>query len=273
MFYKIYQKRIILMGVTLFSLISANDYTSSNEEVTTPNFDFVDNENIDDFFDGSSPYLQPDIINNKNNRKSQKSMHTDEDDAVLIYKTLSDEQRNLRNGGALTTMVPDYIHSLQASNNEEDTLLSDEAADSSKLYDINISASPATRNELFISPDFMNQTNTNNNESSDNFMMNGFEDEDESEDEIDSEQIEIATTTIASPLIRSKQGKQIQIVKLLPHEALRNFIEDPYIRTPLATLVDTSKDSLNQTKAFWKEALRSNAALDVVLLAFNSSGK
>ncbi|XP_055842242.1 uncharacterized protein LOC129909225 [Episyrphus balteatus] len=80
-----------------------------------------------------------------------------------------------------------------------------------------------------------------------------------------------ATTTTTN---RAKQGKQIHMArrKLLPHEQLRNYIEDAYIRMPLAVIVDPSPESLEKTKALWREALRSNFAIKIVLVALNASG-
>lgn len=76
-----------------------------------------------------------------------------------------------------------------------------------------------------------------------------------------------ATTT------RSKQGKKIHIKKLLPHEQLRNYIEDAYIRMPLAVIVDPSPAALDKTKNLWGDTLRSNVAIKIVLVSLNSSGE
>ncbi|XP_055913466.1 uncharacterized protein LOC129947054 [Eupeodes corollae] len=91
-------------------------------------------------------------------------------------------------------------------------------------------------------------------------------------------QITQSTTPVggiaATTTNRAKQGKQIHIArrKLLPHEQLRNYIEDAYIRMPLAVIVDPSPESLEKTKALWREALRSNFAIKIVLVALNASG-
>uniref|UniRef100_A0A0A1X0V3 VWA7 Ig-like domain-containing protein n=1 Tax=Zeugodacus cucurbitae TaxID=28588 RepID=A0A0A1X0V3_ZEUCU len=85
------------------------------------------------------------------------------------------------------------------------------------------------------------------------------------------------TTTTFTTTIRpaGKQGKQINITrgrKLLPHEQLRNYIEDAYIRMPLAVIVDPSADALEKTKALWREALRTNLNIKIVLVSLNASG-
>uniref|UniRef100_W8AMA1 Uncharacterized protein n=1 Tax=Ceratitis capitata TaxID=7213 RepID=W8AMA1_CERCA len=85
------------------------------------------------------------------------------------------------------------------------------------------------------------------------------------------------TTTSIITTIRpaNKQGKQINIPrgrKLLPHEQLRNYIEDAYIRMPLAVIVDPSADALEKTKALWREALRTNLNIKIVLVSLNASG-
>lgn len=81
-------------------------------------------------------------------------------------------------------------------------------------------------------------------------------------------------TTMTTTSRATKQGKQIHIArrKLLPHEQLRNYIEDAYIRMPLAVIVDPSPESLEKTKVLWREALRSNFAIKIVLVALNASG-
>ncbi|XP_053950458.1 uncharacterized protein LOC128858318 isoform X1 [Anastrepha ludens] len=85
------------------------------------------------------------------------------------------------------------------------------------------------------------------------------------------------TTTMPITTIRpvGKQGKQINIPrrrKLLPHEQLRNYIEDAYIRMPLAVIVDPSADALEKTKALWRDALRTNLNIKIVLVSLNASG-
>ncbi|XP_037936416.1 uncharacterized protein LOC119670287 [Teleopsis dalmanni] len=80
------------------------------------------------------------------------------------------------------------------------------------------------------------------------------------------------TTTTLRPV--GKQGKQINISrrKLLPHEQLRNYIEDAYIRMPLAVIVDPSPESLEKTKTLWQDALRMNLNIKIVLVSLNASG-
>uniref|UniRef100_A0A1I8PJK9 VWFA domain-containing protein n=1 Tax=Stomoxys calcitrans TaxID=35570 RepID=A0A1I8PJK9_STOCA len=58
---------------------------------------------------------------------------------------------------------------------------------------------------------------------------------------------------------------------LLPHEQLRNYIEDAYIRMPLAVIVDPSSESLEKTKALWNEALRENLNIKIILVTLNES--
>ncbi|XP_061389658.1 uncharacterized protein LOC133324840 [Musca vetustissima] len=58
---------------------------------------------------------------------------------------------------------------------------------------------------------------------------------------------------------------------LLPHEQLRNYIEDAYIRMPLAVIVDPSSESLEKTKALWNEALRANLNIKIILVTLNES--
>lgn len=81
------------------------------------------------------------------------------------------------------------------------------------------------------------------------------------------------SSTSSSTTTRSKQGKKIHIKKLLPHEQLRNYIEDAYIRMPLAVIVDPSPAALDKTKNLWGDTLRSNIAIKIVLVSLNSSGE
>lgn len=108
--------------------------------------------------------------------------------------------------------------------------------------------------------------------------------------------IGIATTTITSnqrmPIMADKKGKQIPISasgsgqtttktttsrsnsrrRLLPHEQLRNYIEDAYIRMPLAVIVDPSSSSLEKSKSLWNDALNMNTNIQIVLITLNGSG-
>lgn len=73
--------------------------------------------------------------------------------------------------------------------------------------------------------------------------------------------------------VRPVQTIQPQTYKLDANKILRLFLNDTYIRKPMAALIDTSPDVLRKTKVLWKSALRPNSALDIVLVAFNTSGK
>lgn len=90
-----------------------------------------------------------------------------------------------------------------------------------------------------------------------------------------------ATTTNAPLLPQNLTGsrktpKKIEtatrIYKYSADEILRKYLEDTYIRAPMASLINTSPESLRKAKILWKSALRPNTPIDIVLLAFNSSG-
>ncbi|KAM7350597.1 uncharacterized protein ACRADG_009151 isoform 2-T3 [Cochliomyia hominivorax] len=103
----------------------------------------------------------------------------------------------------------------------------------------------------------------------------------------------IATTSriiAASAVPNDKKGKQIPLIntvpvvtttttvtsissrrRLLPHEQLRNYIEDAYIRMPLAVIVDPSVESLEKTKTLWNEAMSTNLNIKIVLVTLNDS--
>lgn len=90
--------------------------------------------------------------------------------------------------------------------------------------------------------------------------------------------------------LSDKKGKQIPIIstvpvitttsttsssrrRLLPHEQLRNYIEDAYIRMPLAVIIDPSAESLEKTKRLWNDAMRTNLNIKIVLVTLNESRK
>lgn len=91
------------------------------------------------------------------------------------------------------------------------------------------------------------------------------------------------TTTTNAPLLpqnltgSKKSPKKIEtstrIYKYSADEILRKYLEDTYIRAPMASLINTSPEALRKAKILWKSALRPNTPIDIVLLAFNSSGK
>lgn len=81
------------------------------------------------------------------------------------------------------------------------------------------------------------------------------------------------TISMMRPKTRPTQSYKPKIYKYNAEAILRRFLEDSYIRKPMAALIDTSPDALRKTKQLWKSALRPNSALDIVLVAFNSSGK
>lgn len=88
------------------------------------------------------------------------------------------------------------------------------------------------------------------------------------------------TTTIAIPSSTSPQ-RRIKKIQTTPapasqkqnaNEILQRLLDDQYIRTPMAALIDTSAESLRKSKLLWKAALRPQAPLDIVLVAYNSTG-
>lgn len=83
------------------------------------------------------------------------------------------------------------------------------------------------------------------------------------------------TTTTATSVTRRKkiQTTPPRIFKYSADETLRLLLNDSFIRAPMAALIDTSAEVLRKTKTLWKAALRPQTALDIVLVAFNSSGK
>lgn len=83
-------------------------------------------------------------------------------------------------------------------------------------------------------------------------------------------------TSVVTTVVRRKKLPSVpvqHIYKFSADEILRKFLEDAYIRAPMAAVIDTSADSLRKSKILWKAALQPHAALDIVLVAFNGSGK
>lgn len=75
----------------------------------------------------------------------------------------------------------------------------------------------------------------------------------------------------------SKKAKKIEAVprvyKYSADEIVRKYLDDTFLRAPLATLINTAPEPLRKAKILWKSALRPNTPVDIVLVAFNSSGK
>lgn len=85
------------------------------------------------------------------------------------------------------------------------------------------------------------------------------------------------TQTIQPTQSNGKKSKQIEelprIYKYSADEIVRKYLDDTFLRAPLATLIDTAPEPLRKAKLLWKSALRPNTPIDIVLVAFNSSGK
>lgn len=94
----------------------------------------------------------------------------------------------------------------------------------------------------------------------------------------------LMTTTSAIPTTPTgavvRRIKKIQTTQAPPppplkqnaNEILQRLLDDQYIRTPMAALIDTSAEALRKSKMLWKAALRPQAPLDIVLVAYNSTG-
>lgn len=71
----------------------------------------------------------------------------------------------------------------------------------------------------------------------------------------------------------NKFEAQPRVYKYNAHEIVRKYFEDIFIRTPLAVLINTAPEPLRKAKLLWTSVLRQNSSIDIVLVAFNSSGK
>lgn len=79
-------------------------------------------------------------------------------------------------------------------------------------------------------------------------------------------------STQKSPLIKQKTGKTIKTYKSSADQVLRQFVENGYLRHPLACIVDTTESNLKKAQILWNATLRSNAPIDMVLSGYNSTG-
>lgn len=87
-----------------------------------------------------------------------------------------------------------------------------------------------------------------------------------------------ATDEIVPNQSIGKKSKKIEalpprIYKYSADEIVRKYLDDTFLRAPLATLINTAPEPLRKAKILWKSALRPNTPVDIVLVAFNSSGK
>lgn len=87
-----------------------------------------------------------------------------------------------------------------------------------------------------------------------------------------------ATQVIIPTQSVGKKSKKIEalpprVYKYSADEIVRKYLDDTFLRAPLATLINTAPEPLRKAKTLWKSALRPNTPIDIVLVAFNSSGK
>lgn len=86
------------------------------------------------------------------------------------------------------------------------------------------------------------------------------------------------SSVLPTPTTAIRRIKKIQTTPAPPplkqkaHEILRRLLDDYYIRTPMAALIDTSAGALRKSKMLWKAAVRTQTPLDIVLVAYNSTG-
>lgn len=85
-------------------------------------------------------------------------------------------------------------------------------------------------------------------------------------------------STTSTPTVSIRRIKKIQTTPPPPplkqnaNEILQRLLDDQYIRSPMAALIDTSAEALRKSKMLWKAALRPQAPLDIVLVSYNSTG-
>lgn len=79
-----------------------------------------------------------------------------------------------------------------------------------------------------------------------------------------------STKSTATP--RIKMGKTIKTYKSSADQVLRQFVENDYLRQPIACIIDTTESNLRKAQMLWNATLRSNAPLDILLSGYNSTG-
>ncbi|XP_037920787.1 uncharacterized protein LOC119657785 [Hermetia illucens] len=236
-----YYKETFLIAITLIATTALADDYHSNEEVTsTSSLDFFDVENTNEFYDPSKQLLLPDTLIRD---------HVMADSVELAASQFLGSQSppasdSFISKNMLTTLVPPSFDASKQTISTFDTQRP--VADDEDIF--NYTTTSSTMNEIA---------------ASDHFLFTNVS----AESEFIEDQDTILTTTP-----RTKQGKQITISNLKPHEALRKFVQDSYIRRPLAILIDTAHDSLERIKELWMDALQLKVPLDCVLLAYDASG-
>lgn len=86
-------------------------------------------------------------------------------------------------------------------------------------------------------------------------------------------QVTIASTSPVSTRPTSpKRSKTMKSYKSRANDVLRKFVENEYLRTPLACVVDTTNETLRKAQILWMATLRPNAPLDMILAGYNASG-
>lgn len=71
---------------------------------------------------------------------------------------------------------------------------------------------------------------------------------------------------------RVKMGKTIKTYKSSADQVLRQFVENEYLRQPIACIIDTTENNLRKAQMLWNATLRSNTPLDILLSGYNSTG-
>lgn len=71
---------------------------------------------------------------------------------------------------------------------------------------------------------------------------------------------------------KQKMGKTIKSYKSSAADTLRRFVENGYLRRPIATVVDTTDSNLRNAQVLWNATLKPNAVIHMVLSGYNASG-
>lgn len=85
--------------------------------------------------------------------------------------------------------------------------------------------------------------------------------------------IKSTASTLTILTTKIKQSKQIEVTEMRSADKILSaYVEDIYLRSPIAILVNQSPESLIKTQRLWQSTLRPNAAMDFILLSYNVTG-
>jgi len=84
--------------------------------------------------------------------------------------------------------------------------------------------------------------------------------------------VTLAPTTPVSTRPTPKR-KTMKSYNSKPTDVLRKFVENQYLRRPLACIVETTTETLRKAQILWGATLEDNVPLDMILAGYNATGR